>query len=109
MEGLDKGGQGPTSGCCAIEEEEEEDIRSRDTVDGIVTTYGMDDKGVGIPVPVEPRPILEYTQPPIQWVPGALTPGVKRPEREADHSLPASVEVKKVWLYTSIPLYAFMA
>jgi L,D-peptidoglycan transpeptidase YkuD (ErfK/YbiS/YcfS/YnhG family) len=23
MEGLDKGGQGPTSGCCAIEEEEE--------------------------------------------------------------------------------------
>jgi hypothetical protein len=23
MEGLDSGGQGPTSGCCAIEEEEE--------------------------------------------------------------------------------------
>jgi hypothetical protein len=23
MKGLDKGGQGPTSGCCAIEEEEE--------------------------------------------------------------------------------------
>jgi hypothetical protein len=23
MEGLDKGGQGPISGCCAIEEEEE--------------------------------------------------------------------------------------
>jgi hypothetical protein len=22
MEGLDKGGQGPTSGCCAIEEED---------------------------------------------------------------------------------------
>jgi hypothetical protein len=26
-------------------------------------------------------------KPPIQWVPGALTPGVKRPDREADHSL----------------------
>jgi hypothetical protein len=25
MEGLDKGGQGPTSGCWAIEEEEEEE------------------------------------------------------------------------------------
>jgi hypothetical protein len=25
MKGLDKGGQGPTSGCCAIEEEEEEE------------------------------------------------------------------------------------
>jgi hypothetical protein len=27
MEGLDKGDQGPISGCCAIEEEEEEDSR----------------------------------------------------------------------------------
>jgi hypothetical protein len=26
MKGLDKGGQGPTSGCCAIEEEEEDKI-----------------------------------------------------------------------------------
>jgi len=25
-------------------------------------------------------------QPPIQWVPGAPSPGVKRPGREADHS-----------------------
>jgi hypothetical protein len=32
------------------------------------------------------RPFLEPTQPPIQWVPGALTPGVKRPRREAGHS-----------------------
>jgi hypothetical protein len=27
MEGLDKGGQGPISGCCAIEEEEEENAK----------------------------------------------------------------------------------
>jgi hypothetical protein len=26
MKGLDKGGQGPTSGCCAIEEEEEGEL-----------------------------------------------------------------------------------
>jgi hypothetical protein len=32
------------------------------------------------------RPALGSTQPPIQWVPGALFPGVKRPGREADHS-----------------------
>jgi hypothetical protein len=32
------------------------------------------------------RPALGPTQPPIQWEPGALTPGVKRPGREADHS-----------------------
>jgi hypothetical protein len=31
----------------------------------------------------------------IQWVPGALSLGIKRPEREADHSLPFSAEVKE--------------
>jgi hypothetical protein len=36
-------------------------------------------------------------------------PGVKRQEGEADHSLPTSVEVKKMWIYTSTPLYVFMA
>jgi hypothetical protein len=35
------------------------------------------------------------TQPPIQRVPRALSPGVKRPGREADHSPPTSAEVKK--------------
>jgi hypothetical protein len=29
MKGLDKGGQGTTSGCCAIEEEEEDDVLCR--------------------------------------------------------------------------------
>jgi hypothetical protein len=38
---------------------------------------------------------LGPTQPPIQWVPGALSLGVKRPGREADHSLPFSAEVKE--------------
>jgi hypothetical protein len=36
-------------------------------------------------------------------------PGVKRPGREADHSPPTSAEVKKMWIYTSTPPYAFMA
>jgi hypothetical protein len=31
------------------------------------------------------RTSLEPTQPPIQWVPGTLSLGVKRPGREADH------------------------
>jgi hypothetical protein len=42
-------------------------------------------------------------------LPGALSPGVKRQRREADHSPPASAEVKKIWIYTSTPPYAFMA
>jgi hypothetical protein len=48
-------------------------------------------------------------QPPIQWLPGALSLGVKRQGREADHSPPASADVKKMWIYTSTPPYAFMA
>jgi hypothetical protein len=40
------------------------------------------------------RPVLGPTQPPIQWVLGTLSPGVKWPGREADHSPPSSVEVK---------------
>jgi hypothetical protein len=49
------------------------------------------------------RPALGPTQPPIQRVLGAVSPGVKRPEREADHSPPANTEVKKMWIYTSTP------
>jgi hypothetical protein len=49
------------------------------------------------------------TQPSIKWVPGALSPGVKRAGREADHSPPTSAEVKKTWIYTSGPPYVFMA
>jgi hypothetical protein len=48
------------------------------------------------------------TQPPIQLVPGALSPGVKRQGREAGDSPPASAEVKKMWIYTSTPPYLFM-
>jgi hypothetical protein len=40
---------------------------------------------------------------------GGYFPGVKRQGREADHSPPASSEVKKTWIYTSTPPYAFMA
>jgi hypothetical protein len=53
-------------------------------------------KGLGIFLFITTsRPALRPTQPPIQWVPGALSLGVKRPEGEADHSSPSSAEVKK--------------
>jgi hypothetical protein len=48
------------------------------------------------------RPALGPTQPPIQWVPGALSLGVKLPGREAAHS-PSSAEVKNTWSYISTP------
>jgi hypothetical protein len=55
------------------------------------------------------RLALRSTQPRVRWVPGALSPGVKRPGREVDHSPPTSAEIKKnVDLYIHSP-YAFMA
>jgi hypothetical protein len=41
------------------------------------------------------RMALEPTQPPIQWVPGALSLGVKQLGREADHSPSSSTKVKE--------------
>jgi hypothetical protein len=36
---------------------------------------------------------------------GALSPGAKRPGREADHSAPPNAEIKKTWvLYTHSPI-----
>jgi hypothetical protein len=49
------------------------------------------------------RPALEPTDPPVQWELGALSPRVKRPEREDDHSPTTCAEIKKVWIYTFIP------
>jgi hypothetical protein len=40
---------------------------------------------------------------------GLFSPEVKRPWCEADHSSPTSAEAKNIWIYTSIPPYAFMA
>jgi hypothetical protein len=39
------------------------------------------------------RPALGSIQSAIQWVPGALSSGVKRQSREADHTPPSSAEV----------------
>jgi hypothetical protein len=50
------------------------------------------------------RTALGPTQPPSQWVPGALSLGIKRPGREADHSHLSSAEVKEcVKLYLHSP------
>jgi len=48
------------------------------------------------------RPALGPTQP-MEWIPVALYPEVKWPEREADHSPQPSAEVKKAWSYTFTP------
>jgi hypothetical protein len=77
---------------------------------GIALGYGLDDRGfefrqgLGIFLfTTASRMALGPTQPPIQWVPGALSLEVKRPGREADHSPPSSTEVKNAWSCTFTP------
>jgi len=55
------------------------------------------------------RLVLGLTEPPVQWVPGVLSPGVKWPGNEADHSLPSNAKVKNEWSYTSTLPYVIMA
>jgi hypothetical protein len=80
---------------------------------GIATGYGLDDQGVGVRVPVGSRIFSSPRRPDWLWgSPNLLSngyPGVKRQGRVAAHSPPASAEVKKMWIYTSTPPYAFMA
>jgi hypothetical protein len=47
--------------------------------------------------------VFNFTDHYIQGVPGALSVGVKRPGREANHSPPSSAEVKNAWSYASTP------
>jgi hypothetical protein len=85
---------------------------SHDSSVGIALGYGLDDRGSRVRIPAgsgnflfttASRMALGPTQPPIQWVPGSLSLGVRRPGREADHSLPSSTEVKNEWIYNSSP------
>jgi hypothetical protein len=52
--------------------------------------------------PPFPRAVLGPSQPPIQCVQGSLCPGLKRSERNADHS-PASCAEVHLWSFICIP------
>jgi hypothetical protein len=80
-----------------------------------MTGYGLDDRGVGVPSPgrvknsnfyIPSRSALGSIRPPIQWGLGALSPGIKWPRREADHSPPTRADVKKAWIYTTTSPYS---
>jgi len=69
--------------------------------------YGLDDRcsipGGGNDGIFFSPSCLGLTQPPIQWVPVAITTGGKRPGREAEKSLQSSAVVKNAWRYNSTP------
>jgi hypothetical protein len=54
------------------------------------------------------RPVLGPIRPPIQWVPGNLSLGVKRQGPEAVHSPPSSAEIRNDGAIPPLP-HVFMA
>jgi hypothetical protein len=87
-------------------------VKSRDSSVGIALGYGLDDRvpgfdsrrGLGIFLfTTASRTALGPTQPPIKWVAGALSLGVKRPGREANYSLHLVPRSKNEWSYTFTP------
>jgi hypothetical protein len=79
-------------------------FKSHDSSVGIALGFGLDDWGSRVRFPSglgiflftsASRTALGPTQHPIQWVPGALSMGVKRSGCEADHSPPFSAEVEE--------------
>jgi hypothetical protein len=79
------------------------------------TGYGLDDRGVRVPVPVRSRIFSSSRCPDRLWGPpsllangfrgGSISPGLKQPGRAPL----ATAEVYKMWICTSTPPYAFMA
>jgi hypothetical protein len=78
--------------------------KSHDSSVGIVLDYRLDSQCSGVQLPaglgiflftIMSRMALGLTQPPVQWVPGALSLGVKWLGCEADHSPPSSAKVRE--------------
>jgi hypothetical protein len=71
--------------------------------------YGLDDRGVGVRIPVRARlfpspcPDRLWGQSPIQLVPGTLSTGVKRQGRVGDHSPQTNDGVKNTWILHPLP------
>lgn len=71
--------------------------RSHENVNRHLEETGRSKRFVGSPAF---RPVLEPNQPLIQWIPKDLSPGLKRPGRESDHSIQSNAKIKKAWRNT---------
>jgi hypothetical protein len=87
-------------------------IKIQDSSVGITMGYELD-IWISIPgrskrffsTPQLPRPALGPIKPHNKWVSGAISPGVRWPGREDDHSSPSSAEVKNGGAIPTLPIY----
>jgi hypothetical protein len=86
-------------------------MMGRNSLVGIATGYGLEDRGVGIRIPVGVKNFLHLVQTGSEihstsYAIGtaALFRGIERPGHEAEYSPLTSAEVNKMWNYTSTPL-----
>jgi hypothetical protein len=85
-------------------------VKSRDSSVGIALDYGLGYRGswvrfptLGIFFSTASRTALGPTQPPIQWVPRALSLGDKRPGVKLTTHLHLVLRSKNEWSYISTP------
>jgi hypothetical protein len=83
---------------------------------GVLSTgYGLDDRGIGVRVPIGSRILSSPYRPDRLWGPSnlksngyrGLFPGSKRQGREGYRSPPTGAEVKITWIRTSALPYVF--
>jgi hypothetical protein len=81
----------------------------RDSLVGLASGYGLDSRGsipgkgkIIILFSTASRPALGTNQPPIQWVPGGFSPGVKWQNREPYPSPLSSADVESSGVIPSL-------
>jgi len=82
-------------------------FRSRSSLVGVVTSYWLDVRGIGVRFLKEARDFSLCQRPRLPCIQWAL--GVKRPWPEADHSLNPVLMLTSQWSCVNIPPHAFVA